>query len=126
MFEAAARKFGQPPRKEPVEPFAGILGPGRDRSFACRIFPRGVGHRFRDWTETVQPLKALVIVMGVMIVVGVGIVAVTIVQRLGNRSVAGRNFEAASLTLPKGCHVVDMAAAGARLALRLGDSPDCQ
>jgi len=85
-----------------------------------------MGHRFRDWTETVQPLKVLVIVMGVMIVVGAGIVAVAIVQRLGNRGVARRGFEAASLTLPKGCHVVGMAAAGAKLALRLGDSPDCQ
>jgi hypothetical protein len=28
--------------------------------------------------------------------------------------------------LPKGCHVVGMTGAGARLALRLGDGPDCQ
>ena len=72
-----------------------------------------------------QPLKVLVIVLGVVIVVGLGIVVVTVVQRLGHGAGA-RSFDTASLMLPKGCHVVGMTGAGARLALRLGDGPDCQ
>ena len=71
-----------------------------------------------------QPLKIIVIVMGVMIVLGLGIVVFAAIQRLGGQGRHG--FEATSLTLPKGCHIVGMASAGSRLALRLGDGPDCQ
>ncbi len=73
-----------------------------------------------------QPLKVLVIVMGVVIVVGLGVVVVTVIDRLGKRAAGARSFDTASLLLPKGCHVIGMAGAGARLALRLGDGPDCQ
>jgi hypothetical protein len=73
-----------------------------------------------------QPLKVLVVVLGAMIVVGLGVVVVTIVQRLGNHGAAARSFGTASVTLPKDCHVVGMATAGAKLALQLGDGPDCQ
>jgi hypothetical protein len=73
-----------------------------------------------------QPLKVLVIVMGVVIVVGLGVVIVTVIQRMGGHGAGGRSFESASLTLPKDCHIIGMAAAGDRLALRLGDGPDCQ
>ena len=127
LLEAAARQAGEPPCQESVEPFSGILGTGRNRRrlFRWRNFLGVVGHRPRDWTETMQPLKVLVIVLGVVIVIGLGIVVVTAVQRLGHGAGA-RSFDTASLMLPKGCHVVGMTAAGARLALRLGDGPDCQ
>jgi hypothetical protein len=72
-----------------------------------------------------QPLKVLVIVMGVVIAIGLGIVAMTIADRLGKRGGAG-GFGTANLTLPKGCHLIGMASAGAKLALRLGDTLDCQ
>jgi hypothetical protein len=72
-----------------------------------------------------QPLKLLVILMGVVIVVGLAIVVGTVIQRLGHGA-AGRSFDTASLALPKGCRVVGMTGAGERLALRLGDGPDCQ
>ena len=71
-----------------------------------------------------QSLKVLVIVLGVVIVVGLGVVVVTVIQRLNAHG--SRGFVSASLTLPKGCHVIGMAAAGDRLALRLGDGSDCQ
>jgi len=73
-----------------------------------------------------QPLKLLVIVMGVVIVVGLGIVVAAVIQRLGKHGAGGGRFDTANLLLPKGCRVAEMAAAGARLALRLGDGPDCQ
>jgi cation transporter-like permease len=72
-----------------------------------------------------QGLKILVIAMGVLILIGVTVVVVTVASKLKGGS-AGRSFGAASLVLPKGCRVVEMATAGARLALRLGEGPDCQ
>ena len=72
-----------------------------------------------------QPLKLLVIVLGVVIVVGLAVVVVTVVHRMGGTG-GGRAFETADLTLPKGCHVIGMASAGERLAVRLGDAPECQ
>ncbi len=73
-----------------------------------------------------QPLKVLVIVLGVVIVIGLAVVVVTIANHFGKPGSAGRSFDTAGLALPKGCHVVEMAAAGTRLALRLGDGSDCQ
>jgi Family of unknown function (DUF6476) len=72
-----------------------------------------------------QALKVLVVVMGVLIIAGVAVVAVTIVNRLSHGS-SSPGFSAANLTLPKGCHLVGMVSAGNRLALRLGDSAECQ
>jgi hypothetical protein len=72
-----------------------------------------------------QGLKILVIAMGVLILAGVTVLVVTVASRVKGGS-AGRSFGAASLVLPKGCHVVEMTTAGARLGLRLGDGPDCQ
>jgi hypothetical protein len=71
-----------------------------------------------------QGLKLLVIAMGVLIVIGVAVIVVTVVNRV--RGVSGRSFDQASLVLPKGCHVAGIATAGARLALELGDGPECQ
>ena len=72
-----------------------------------------------------QALKVLVGVMGALIIVGTVVVMVTIVQRMG-RGPAASGFGKASLVLPRGCRVVEMTTAGAKLALRLGDGPDCQ
>jgi Family of unknown function (DUF6476) len=72
-----------------------------------------------------QALKILVSVMGALIIVGTVIVVVTIAQRM-SRGGAAPGFGKAALVLPQGCHVVEMTAAGAKLALRLGDGPGCQ
>ncbi len=70
-----------------------------------------------------QGLKILVILMGVLILAGMTVVGVTIFNRMGH---GGGGFASMALTLPKGCHVIGMLNAGDRLALRLGDSPECQ
>jgi hypothetical protein len=72
-----------------------------------------------------QALKIIVIAMGFLILVGVTVVIVAVATRMKGGS-PGRSFEPASLVLPKGCRVVEMTTAGARLALRLGDGSDCQ
>jgi len=70
-----------------------------------------------------QGLKILVIAMGIVILIGLTVVIVTVASRLKG---GGQGFAGASLVLPKGCRVMEMAAAGAKLALRLGEGPDCQ
>ena len=70
-----------------------------------------------------QALKFLVIVLGVLIVGGVTVIVVTLISRSGH---GGGGFGSAALTLPKGCHLIGMVNAGDRLALRLGESADCQ
>ena len=70
-----------------------------------------------------QALKIIVVGLGLLILIGVTVVVVTISKRLSGM---GGAFANAALQLPKGCRVLDMAAAGGRLALRLGDGSDCQ
>jgi len=88
-----------------------------------------------------QALKALVIVMGVVIVVGLTVVVVTIYNRLNRPAVqtpasaasavsapqseSASGFGSAQLTVPEGCRVVEMVPAGDRLLLRLGSPPRC-
>ena len=67
---------------------------------------------------SMQALKALVIVVGVLIVVGVTVVAVTIYQRatrLGGDGTAG--FARAVIPLPEGARVVAMTGEGDVLSL---------
>ena len=71
-----------------------------------------------------RALKIIVVVMGLMIVIGLTVIFATLAKRM-TAGTETRGFEAATLALPKGCRVVEMAAAGPRLALRLGDGPDC-
>jgi hypothetical protein len=82
-----------------------------------------------------RALKALVIVMGLIIVIGVGIVIVTIVNRLQNKTPTaatevGGNAQLGDvvLPLPAGCRVAEMTSANDRLWLRLepltGNSAD--
>ena len=62
-------------------------------------------------------LKVLVGVMGVLIVAGLAAVAYGVATRLGGA--AGGGYGDAKLTLPPGGKVLDMAAAGDRLVLRI-------
>ena len=73
-----------------------------------------------------RALKALVIIMGGLIVVGTAVVIVTVARRV---SPAGRPTSApvaAGLTLPAGCSVAEMTTIGDRLALRLEGDGDCR
>ncbi len=72
-----------------------------------------------------QALKIIVVVMGLLIVIGLTVIFATLAKRMTAGSETG-GFDSAALQLPKGCRVVEMAAAGARLALRLGDGPGCE
>lgn len=94
-----------------------------------------------------QALKALVIFMGVVIVIGVAVVGVTIynrMNRLGETAPAEAPVDSQaaappaapadqtlpafgdmSVKLPEGCRVVEMVPAGDRLLLRLGSLPRC-
>lgn len=68
-----------------------------------------------------RALKALVIVMGVLIVIGVVVVAVTIVKR-GARLAempATAGFGRAEIGVPPGSRVVETAIDGNRMVLRL-------
>ncbi len=76
-------------------------------------------------------LKTLVIIMGVLIVIGVGVVAGAIIDRAargGARTSAvtapalaapGKMFGNVAVDLPQGAKIQEMAAAGERLVLRL-------
>ena len=67
-------------------------------------------------------LKLAVVVMGVLIVLGVTTIAVVITKRLSTAS--GGNMQAV-LDEPEGTHIVGVALASDRLALRLqGGGPD--
>lgn len=67
--------------------------------------------------------------MGLLILAGVAVVAVTIYNRLTAMAGAGtaglRPFAATRIDLPAGCTVLDSTAVGERLVLRLGDGPRC-
>jgi hypothetical protein len=72
-----------------------------------------------------QGLKILVIAMAVLIVAGLTVMIITVAYRLKGAG-GGHGFGTASLLLPKGCRVSEMASAGNKLALRLGEGTDCQ
>lgn len=92
-----------------------------------------------------QALKALVIFMGVIIVIGVTVVGVTIYNRLNRAgsppaaatttasapatSASGAGalpaFGEVNVPLPEPCRVVEMVPAGERLLLRLGSVARC-
>ena len=77
--------------------------------------------------------------MGVLLIVGIGVLVLTIVSRMSHRSaqtaqtkseqaksaeaVPAQNFGSASVTLPHGAKVIEMAGAGSRLVLRVA-KPD--
>ena len=73
-----------------------------------------------------RALKALVIVMGVLIVAGTAVVIVTVAKRVSPSGRPASTPVAASLTLPAGCSVAEMTTIGDRLALRLSGEGDCR
>ena len=73
-----------------------------------------------------RSLKALVIVMGVLIVAGTAVVIVTVAKRVSQSGRPASAPVAASLTLPAGCSVAEMTTIGDRLALRLAGEGDCR
>ena len=64
-----------------------------------------------------RALKFLVIAMGVLIVIGVGVIAVTIADRSA-QSVSGAAAEV-SIAIPPGSRIVETTLDGDRMALRL-------
>jgi hypothetical protein len=73
-----------------------------------------------------RALKALVIIMGVLIVAGTGVVIYTVAKRVSQSGHNAAGPVAASLTLPAGCGVAEMTAVGDRLALRLAGDGECR
>ncbi len=68
----------------------------------------------------IKVLKFIVIAMGILIVIGTTVVAVTIVNRLSARQAAPDAVSAEiPVTLPDGARIVETALDGNRLALRI-------
>jgi len=76
----------------------------------------------------VQALKVLVIVMGLAIFAVIGVIVVTVVQRVGGESSKSEGFGEVSLAVPEGCALAQVEAAEGRLVLRLDGPPErgCQ
>lgn len=72
-------------------------------------------------------LKAVVIGMGVLIVVGFAVVVFEITRRLANmgEEEAFPAGEARTLAVPQGCTLAEIAGVGERLALRLDPAASC-
>lgn len=69
-----------------------------------------------------QPLKAFVILMGVLILMGFGGIIGVIAERLvaaGRAPTGASVFQVGAIALPKGAKVVETIAAGDRLVLRI-------
>jgi len=74
-----------------------------------------------------RALKALVIFLGILILIGAGIVGITIYKRasgkievaLESAPAAKQTFGNRTVALPQGAHLDDVAAADGRLILRL-------
>lgn len=86
-----------------------------------------------DWTELMQPLKALVIFLGIVIAAMVAVIGVTIFNRLSG---PGENAEPTAATegvspgleqleLPPGCQIAEIEAVNGRLWLRLEGGSQC-
>ncbi len=86
-----------------------------------------------------QSIKALVIVMGLLILAGLGLLVYGMVNQLSDGPGAGAplgvplgvpgGFDAASVTLPAGCVLAEARLDEGRLVLRAegpADRPDCQ
>jgi len=69
-------------------------------------------------------LKAVVIAMGILIVVGFAVVVVEVTRRLGAEAGMAVS-EARNLALPAGCAVAEIAGVGDRLALRIEPATSC-
>ena len=81
-------------------------------------------------TPNMKPLVALVIIMSVLIVIGLGVVIATIAHRSsGDQPVttgtALPSFAPSDLSIPAGCEVQETTTAESRLILRLGTGDRC-
>ena len=63
-------------------------------------------------------LKALVIGMGVLIVAGIGVVAVTLVNRMGGAPTASSSSTAGRIEMPQGAQILETHLDGGRIAVR--------
>lgn len=74
-------------------------------------------------------LKGLIIVMGVLILAGLAVVAVTITGRMGGSAAksgkASVGFGAVALAIGPGCSVVETQLAGERLLVRADGGAGC-
>jgi hypothetical protein len=72
-------------------------------------------------------LKAVVVVMGILIVVGFAVVAIEITRRLATMGgdEAYRAGDPLVLSVPQGCTIAQIAGVGERLALRLEPAARC-
>ena len=72
-------------------------------------------------------LKAIVIVMGLLIVIGFAVVAVEITRRLTGLGSDGNLTAGAvrTLSVPEGCDVAEIAAVGDRVVLRIEPAALC-
>ena len=75
-----------------------------------------------DWTKTASLLKAVVIGLGVLILLGVSLIVYKMIGRAGDVVVASSDaYRDASVALPAGSRVVAMTAEGDHLSLLVED-----
>lgn len=70
-------------------------------------------------------LKAVVIVMGILIIVGFALVVVEITRRAAAPGNKGASVGTRTVNLPSGCTVAQIAGVGDRLVLRLEPAASC-
>src|SRR5262245_49911592 len=70
-------------------------------------------------------LKAVVIVMGILIIVGFAVVAVEITRRVAGIGTASAPVGTRTINLPSGCAVAKIAGVGDRLVLRIEPAASC-
>jgi hypothetical protein len=76
-----------------------------------------------DWTKTASLLKAVVIGLGVLILLGVALIVYKMIGRAGDVVVASSDpYRDASVALPAGSRAVAMTAEGDRLSLLVEDA----
>jgi hypothetical protein len=71
----------------------------------------------------IQALKALVIGMGVLIVIGVTVIVVTVFNRIQDRDGNGAEPQRLEVAIPAGATLLEVVPNGQRLVLRL-ETPD--
>ncbi|MCH7889070.1 MAG: hypothetical protein IIA00_07305 [Proteobacteria bacterium] len=73
----------------------------------------------QDLTQTARALKAVVIILGVLIVVGATVLAVEIFRRVGQMADERplEAFATATVSLPAGARVIDIAGGGDAVSL---------
>ncbi len=77
--------------------------------------------------RNLAPLKAIVIVMGVLIAIGFAVVVVEITRRLVGLGGEGKLTAGAvrTLSVPEGCGIAEIAAVGDRVVLRIEPAALC-